>query len=67
MTRCEHVSCKRKLLITDFPCKCGGRYCIEHRLPEVHMCPSIDKEREKHKKYLQEKLIDAKFNKIEKL
>ena len=67
MKSCRCLLCKKKLKITDFPCKCDGRYCVEHRLPESHNCPSIEIGREKYKDYLQEKLIDAKFIKIDKL
>ncbi|KAH7667267.1 putative Zn-finger protein [Dioscorea alata] len=30
--RCE--SCKRKIGLTGFRCKCGGEFCSAHRLPE---------------------------------
>jgi hypothetical protein len=31
--------CKHKLHLTDVPCgKCGDRYCMSHRLPELHQC-----------------------------
>ncbi|KAH7652008.1 putative Zn-finger protein [Dioscorea alata] len=32
--RCE--SCKKKIGLTGFSCKCGGEFCSSHRLPEVH-------------------------------
>jgi predicted nucleic acid binding AN1-type Zn finger protein len=67
MTRCQHVSCKKKLFITDFPCKCEKRFCVNHRLPESHQCVSIEKEREAYKEYLKDKLLDAKFTKLEKV
>ncbi|XP_039117424.1 zinc finger A20 and AN1 domain-containing stress-associated protein 1-like [Dioscorea cayenensis subsp. rotundata] len=37
--RCE--SCKKKIGLTGFSCKCGGEFCSSHRLPETHHC-SID-------------------------
>jgi len=67
MTRCQHESCKKKLSITDFPCKCEKKYCVNHRLPETHNCVSIEKAREAQQEYLREKLLDAKFSKLEKL
>lgn len=30
--------CKKKLKLTDITCKCGNRYCSEHRLSEQHSC-----------------------------
>lgn len=36
--RCNHVECKRKLLLSDFACKCGIRFCGTHRIPEGHAC-----------------------------
>uniref|UniRef100_A0A6C0KXH3 AN1-type domain-containing protein n=1 Tax=viral metagenome TaxID=1070528 RepID=A0A6C0KXH3_9ZZZZ len=32
------VSCRNKLSLTDFPCKCGLIHCSKHRLPETHNC-----------------------------
>lgn len=36
--RCNHNGCKKKLTLTDFPCKCGKTHCAEHRPSEVHSC-----------------------------
>jgi hypothetical protein len=36
--RCNHGECKRKLLLSDFACKCGIRFCGTHRIPEGHAC-----------------------------
>jgi predicted nucleic acid binding AN1-type Zn finger protein len=36
--KCSVESCKRKLALTDFPCKCEKTYCSTHRLPETHAC-----------------------------
>jgi predicted nucleic acid binding AN1-type Zn finger protein len=65
--RCHHELCKKKLSITDLECKCNKRFCMNHRLPESHNCLSIERERESYKQYLKETLLDAKFEKIEKL
>ncbi len=37
-TRCCHDGCKKKLALTDFPCKCGKIHCTSHRPAEVHNC-----------------------------
>ena len=36
--RCCAADCKRKLMLTDCDCRCGQRYCSQHRLPETHSC-----------------------------
>ena len=36
--RCNHVACKKKLLLSDMECKCGIRFCANHRFPEEHKC-----------------------------
>ena len=36
--RCCYASCRKKLKLTDYECRCGKRYCQLHRLPELHMC-----------------------------
>jgi hypothetical protein len=38
VNRCNHSGCKKKLSLTDFPCKCGLTHCAEHRPAEVHNC-----------------------------
>ena len=36
--RCEFESCKKKLDLTAFPCKCTKFYCSLHRISEDHAC-----------------------------
>ena len=36
--RCAHATCGRKLKLLDLDCRCGARFCMEHRMPEVHAC-----------------------------
>lgn len=36
--RCGAAGCKKKLTLTDFPCKCCTKFCSAHRLPEEHSC-----------------------------
>ena len=38
MTQCCYVNCKKKLKLSDTPCRCELRYCKKHRLPEKHEC-----------------------------
>ena len=41
--------CKKKLKISDFPCRCEKTYCNKHRLPEYHNCIVNYKEIDKNK------------------
>lgn len=36
--RCCANDCKKKLALTDFPCRCEKRHCSLHRMPEDHLC-----------------------------
>ena len=36
--RCPFKNCKKKLQLTNMPCRCGIIYCNGHRLPEQHDC-----------------------------
>ena len=36
--RCNHPECRKKLKLTDMPCRCHKCFCIKHRLPEQHQC-----------------------------
>lgn len=37
-SRCCLDSCKRKVGLTGFDCRCGGLYCWEHRYSDKHEC-----------------------------
>ncbi|XP_074311801.1 zinc finger A20 and AN1 domain-containing stress-associated protein 1-like [Silene latifolia] len=32
-------SCKKRVGLTGFECRCGEVYCGSHRYPEMHSCP----------------------------
>jgi len=36
--RCCFSDCKKKLLFSDFACRCGTRFCTAHRAAEDHRC-----------------------------
>ena len=36
--RCNVSSCKKKLGLTGFKCRCGHSYCGQHRYAESHEC-----------------------------
>lgn len=35
---CQHVDCKKKLMLSDFACRCENYYCTSHRHAESHSC-----------------------------
>ena len=46
--RCAFKGCKKKLGMVPFECKCGFKFCTEHRLPEFHKCTFNFKEEGKN-------------------
>ena len=36
---CNHSDCKKKLVLSDMPCKCGGKFCSSHKFSTDHSCP----------------------------
>jgi AN1-like Zinc finger len=38
MTRCQFESCKKKLPLTAFSCRCNKMFCAVHRPSETHKC-----------------------------
>lgn len=63
VARC--VTCKKKVGIYGFSCKCNGYYCTEHRYPEVHEC-TFDYKNEGRNKLTRENptVVAAKINKL---
>jgi predicted nucleic acid binding AN1-type Zn finger protein len=37
-TKCAHTECKKRVPVSNMPCRCGMRFCNEHRYPETHEC-----------------------------
>ncbi len=66
MSKCSFNSCKNKLFLTDYPCKCGVTYCSSHRHAEVHNCTFNYKENAKNKllETLSEPIVKDKIQKI---
>lgn len=60
-TRCE--SCRKRLGLVNFQCKCGGMYCSEHRMSENHTC-HYDYQSE-YKKHLSTNLVKVVGAKID--
>lgn len=38
MTSNKCPCCNKKVNFLGIICKCGGKYCMDHRLPEKHNC-----------------------------
>ena len=36
--KCCMEGCKKKLMLSDYPCKCSQMFCSAHRFPETHSC-----------------------------
>lgn len=62
--RCSHDQCRKKLTITDIGCKCGKRFCMNHRLPMEHACTTLEQDRIDHQIYLQEVMKKSAFQKV---
>lgn len=63
--RCQHESCKMKLMLADFPCKCKNFYCSQHRYSESHKCTFDYKEQ--GIKLLEKNLVQVNGSKLNKL
>lgn len=63
--RCHWTECRKKVYITDWECKCGYKFCKEHKSMMDHECPYLTLERDEHRKKLQSSLVDAKFIKLQ--
>ena len=57
------IICNKKHLIIN-QCKCGGLFCLKHRLPELHNCNYDFKNDDLNKVELYESCEFKKINKI---
>ena len=55
--RCQRAECNKKLMLTDFACKCKGWYCGTHRYSESHRCQFDYKE-------LSRELLEKRMSKV---
>ena len=62
-SRCQHDACKKKILLSDFACKCSNYYCSSHRHAESHSC-SFDFKQRGHD-ILEKQLVKAVSAKID--
>tara|TARA_X000000368_G_scaffold412794_1_gene399749 strand:+ start:765 stop:998 length:234 start_codon:yes stop_codon:yes gene_type:complete len=62
---CNYEGCKKKIKLTDFPCKCKQYYCKIHKFPNLHNCNYDYKEIFKKKLKIEElKCSSIKLEKI---
>lgn len=62
-TRCH--SCRKKVGLLGFDCRCGGMYCSAHRHAETHEC-DFD-HRAHHQKILQQNVVGVRGAKLDRV
>ena len=65
-TTCSKDKCKRNIPIIEWKCKCEGKFCTKHRLPEKHNCTWNYKLNEDEKKKKVE-FLKCQDDKVERL
>jgi hypothetical protein len=65
-SRCCFGGCKKKITLTDFPCKCGETHCPMHRAAEVHNC-SYDYKKDFKKVLLKTMEVPIVANKLDRI
>ena len=63
--KCQHLSCKTKLMLSDFACKCENYYCSSHRHAESHSC-SFDFKKQGHSQ-LEKQLVKTVAAKLDRV
>lgn len=64
--KCCFDGCKKKLTLTDFPCKCGNIHCHVHRPSEVHNC-TYDFKKDQRTLLLKSMDVPIVANKVDKI
>ncbi len=61
--RCQFETCRHKLGLVSFACRCGQYFCGEHRIAECHKCTFNYKEDHKKEllKYMSSPIVAAKI------
>ena len=64
--RCEHGTCRKKLTLASFACKCKKYYCVTHKPERVHECTFDyrDEQKQHLNKYLSTAVIAKKVEAI---
>jgi len=63
--KCQYEGCPKKLMLSDFPCKCKGYYCSNHKFSELHKC-SFDY-KGAGKDLLNKQMPEVKASKLDKI
>ena len=61
MAKCAFEGCKKKIKLTDYPCKCEKTFCALHKCHVIHQCTYDFKKENKDKL---EKLAKIKQNTV---
>ena len=62
---CQHVACKKKLMLSDFACRCENYYCGSHRHAESHSCAYDFKKQGATQ--LEKQLVNAVASKLDRI
>ena len=65
--RCSHESCKKKLKLISFDCKCGGKFCSVHRYMNSHNCPCIEEKKKTCREEISNNNPEVNFAKVVKI
>jgi predicted nucleic acid binding AN1-type Zn finger protein len=58
---CDFINCNGKKLIIIGKCSyCSLTFCKTHRLPEQHVCGSLQECKDRHKEILSKKLLNER-------
>lgn len=62
---CQHAECKKKLMLSDFACRCENYYCGSHRHAESHACAYDFKKQTSTQ--LEKQLVKAVASKLDRI
>ena len=65
--RCNATDCRKKLKITDIECRCGFKFCSNHRHMNDHQCSVLISEQKKQKEELKKVMNECLFKKVDKI
>jgi len=65
--RCSYEKCNKKLRLIEFDCKCGGKFCPQHRYTTSHNCPALEDKKKTCKEMLSYNNPAVEFNKVIKI
>ena len=65
--RCTYEKCNKKLKLIAFDCRCGGKFCSEHRYTSKHNCPSLEDKKKSCKQELEKNNPVIGFSKVIKI